>query len=81
MTVRELMEMLGKCDMDMVVRMPDTYWQSEGYGSHADDVEYFMPRVGGVYVSKEGYVEIFAVDPDEEDEDEDEEEDGEDWDE
>lgn len=33
MTVRELMEILASCPADAVVRMPDTYWANEGYGS------------------------------------------------
>ena len=77
MTVREMMAALAQMDPDMEVRMPDTYWESEGYGEHADDVEYLMPRVGGVCVSEDGFVEVYAADS----EDEDEEDWEEDWDE
>jgi hypothetical protein len=73
MTVREMMAALAQMDPDAVVRMPDTYWESEGYGPHADDLEYLMPRVGGV-AAREGFVEVFAADGEDEDEDE------EDWD-
>jgi hypothetical protein len=77
MTVREMMAALAQMDPEAVVRMPDTYWGAEGYGSHADDLEYLMPRVDGV-VAQGGYVAVFAADPEDvEDEDEDEE----DWDE
>lgn len=37
MKVKELMEMLAKLDPDMEIRFRDTYWESEGYGSRADD--------------------------------------------
>ena len=76
MTVREMMAALAQMDPDMEVRMPDTYWESEGYGEHADDVDYLMPRVGGVAVH-DGFALVFSADPeDEEDWDEEEE----DWD-
>lgn len=37
MKVKELMELLSKLDPDMEIRFRDTYWESEGYGSRAED--------------------------------------------
>lgn len=45
MTVRELMEILADCPADAVVRMPDTYWANEGYGSRANDFDSLFPEV------------------------------------
>ena len=51
MTVRELMEILASCPADAVVRVPDTYWASEGYGSRANDFDSLFPEVTEVAMS------------------------------
>ena len=74
MTVAELMTKLAQFPADADVRIPDSYWQSEGYGKHANDLDYCDPLVGDVYLDNAGYVEFMPADPDDgwDDEDEDE---------
>lgn len=57
MTVKELMARLAELDENMVVRVADSYWQGEGYGEHAQDLDWLMPTVD-VVVEHDGYVSI-----------------------
>ena len=57
MTIKELMARLAELDENLVVRVPDTYWQGEGYGEHWQDLDWQMPMVDAV-AEHDGYVSI-----------------------
>ncbi len=63
MTVRELIASLLKLPQDSIVRIPDTFWQNEGYGPHYNDFELLWPRVTDVQDCN-GYVVLNADDED-----------------
>ena len=43
MKIRELMEALSHLNPDLEVRIPDTFWQSEGWGEAAEDFDRLNP--------------------------------------
>ena len=52
MKVKELMEMLAKLDPEMEIRYRDTYWENEGYGDRADDLNYLTCKVVAVHLKE-----------------------------
>ena len=43
MTVKQLIEKLQTMDPEMPVRVFDSYWNSEGFGPHASDLDFIYP--------------------------------------
>jgi len=53
MKIRELMEALSKLNPELEVRIPDTFWHSEGWGENAEDFDCLNPVVYTFTVDEE----------------------------
>lgn len=61
MKVKELIKELEKMDGEMEIRFRDTYWENEGYGKYADDLEELTNGIGAVVVKSQGYRQMAVI--------------------
>ena len=61
MKVKELIKELEKMDGDMEIRFRDTYWETEGYGKYADDLEELTNAIGALVVKSQGYKQMVVI--------------------
>ena len=61
MKVSELIKELEKMDGEMEIRFRDTYWENEGYGKYADDLEELTNSIGSITVKSQGYWQMVVI--------------------